>query len=132
MATLESIERTKSMVRAGRLEAGPSFMSTPNELLMEICNGCGAANAKFDFVPDTIYGMRITDTCHIHDEDYHTGSSNEDKEAADLRMKNNILSTIERERSFVRRMIKPLMRLRAKLYFKAVSDYGGTAFWDGK
>ena len=119
------------LVAVGALYAPASFMCTPFEQLEKICNGCGAANAKFDFVPDRIYGTRISEACHIHDFMYWGGASIEDKEEADRVFLNNLFRLIERDKH---KWYKPtfLQRIRAKSYYKAVKYYGGSAFWAGK
>lgn len=124
-----SLARTKDLVRTGVLDAHPDFVETPIEDLLWICNGCGAANAKFDFVPDTIWGMRISPACHIHDFDYNIGKVIEDKFSADRRMLNNLLRLIERGSS---RILRRFRRRRALTYYNAVTDFGGPAFWSGK
>lgn len=93
-----------------------------------VCNGCGAANAKFDFVPDTIYGLSINDACNIHDWMYHVGRTIEDKQEADRVFLNNMLRIIEHKGGW----LKILRRMRAIKYYGAVADMGGPAFWDGK
>jgi len=93
-----------------------------------ICNGCGSADAKFDFVPDTIYGLRITAACHIHDWMYHEGKTIEDKKEADRVMLNNTLRIIENHGGF----LKYLRRRRALKYYLAVKYFGGQAYWSGK
>jgi len=126
------IAKTKDMAATGLLFAPASFLNTPNKTLRSICNGCGAANAKFDFVPDKIYGTYIGYACNIHDWMYHEGRSIEDKEEADRVMLNNILRLIDIDCK--KKWYKPkfLMRIRAKEYYLAVKHFGGPAFWAGK
>ncbi len=103
-----------------------------NALLVDrkrVCNGCGAANAKFDFVPDSIYGLKIQEACHIHDWMYHQGKTIEDKKEADRVFLNNLLRLIEAQTSFVGKLLKPLRRRRALKYYEAVVSFGGPAFW---
>ena len=97
------------------------------------CNGCGSGWSIY-LVPDTIYGMNIRDVCCPHDFDYKMGRTNADKEAADRRFKNNLYRKIELDKKWWRnnRVIKALMRRRARIYYQAVKEFGGPAFWDGK
>ena len=94
----------------------------------KVCNGCGAANAKFDFVPDTIYGLNINDACNIHDWMYSKGKTIEDKQEADRVFLNNMLRIIEAKGGF----LKVFRRMRAIKYYGAVVDMGGPAYWAGK
>jgi len=120
-----------SLAKTGTLHAPSSFKTTPISSLAEVSNGCGAAGAKFDFVPDKIYGTYIGEACHIHDWMYHEGRTSEDKEEADRAFLNNILRLIKKRATA---WYKPifLMRIRAKNYYNGVKLFGGPAFWDGK
>jgi hypothetical protein len=96
--------------------------------ITEICNGCGSAQSKFDFVPDSIYGLNINEACNIHDAMYQWGSTLADKEEADRVLLNNMLRLIEAGSSW----LKMLRRRRALEYYEAVTAFGGPAFWQGK
>lgn len=104
-----------------------SYSLATCEEKQQICNGCGAANSKFDFVPDKIYGLLITPACNIHDWMYHKGKTIEDKEQADRVFLNNMLRIIEASKYF-----KGLKRRRALKYYEAVTCLGGPAYWSGK
>jgi len=102
-------------------------------LKLDKCDGCGSGwNAKL--VPDTIFGMSITDCCCPHDYDYFIGMTIEDKQAADRRLKNNIYRKISHDTKWWRnnRFIKSLMRHRARVYYEAVKEFGAEAFWHDK
>jgi len=98
------------------------------EEIETITNGCGAAGAKFDFIPDSIYGMPISEACDYHDILYHFGETEEDKRHADLSFLANLLILINRKGGF----LKYLRRMRALAYYNAVTDLGSKAFWAGK
>lgn len=123
------LRETIELVKTGRLDADNRFLDIELNELLFICNGCGSSQAKFDFVPDTIYLMPIAPACHIHDFDYHFGASIEDKNKADRRLMNNLLRLIEMKSNVV---MKRLRRRRALTYYNAVCDFGGPAFWNGK
>lgn len=95
----------------------------------KVCNGCGSAKAKFDFVPDTIYGLKIKGACDRHDWMYHVGTKLEDKDEADRVFLNNMLRLIETRTN---RFMKLLRRRRALKYYEAVVVFGGPAYWKGK
>lgn len=93
------------------------------------CNGCGSGwNAKL--VPDTIYGMSITDVCCIHDYGYEIGKTIEDKEREDRSFLNNLLRKIDINPKWY--YPKRLARVRAYEYYLVVKHFGGVAFWEGK
>lgn len=48
-----------------------SYLEMPRSEVDKIANGCGAASARFDLVPDTMWGLDISASCAIHDIDYH-------------------------------------------------------------
>jgi hypothetical protein len=125
------VEVAQSLARIGVLYAPASFLTATTDALNGICNGCGAAGAKFDFIPDRIYGTDISAACHIHDYMYHVGRSIEDKEEADRVFLNNMLRLIERDSH---KWYKPTMlqRRRALKYYEAVVAFGGSAIWSGK
>lgn len=123
---------TQNLARIGVLSAPASFLAAPLSELERVCNGCGAENAKFDFVPDKIYGTYVGHACHIHDWGYEFGHTVEDKDEEDRRMRNNLLRIVDRECK--KKWYKPkfLMRRRVAKYYWAVQMFGGPAFWAGK
>ena len=123
--------KTLELAQAGVLYAPASFLTANYDQLLDVCNGCGAANAKFDFVPDRIYGTYIGHACNIHDWMYDNGRTIEDKEEADRVFLNNTYRLIERDKH---KWYKPtwLQRIRAREYYQAVKMFGGSAYWAGK
>ena len=111
-----------------KLYAPPEYYSASPRLIAQICNGCGSALAKFDFVPDTIYGLDISSACKIHDFMYYFGETIKDKEEADRVFRNNMIRLINEKGGWLKR----LRRWRAGTYYVAVDKFGGPAFFDGK
>jgi len=128
---MTKLNKSLELAQTGVLYAPASFLNASVKELKLVCNGCGAANAKFDFVPDRIYGTYIGHACTIHDWMYNEGRSIEDKKEADRVFLNNMYRLIERDKH---KWFKPtwLQRIRAKGYYKAVEYFGGSAFWMGK
>jgi len=127
---LENIIKTIELVKDGKLEAHPSFLKAELDLLLKVTNGCGAAGAKFDFVPDKIWGLLIIFACIIHDWDYYRGKNKKHKRAADIRfLINMILITLDHGGSWWK---KTLRVERACHYFLAVTLKGDKAFFAGK
>ena len=112
------------------LSCPQSYLEADQDLLDVVCNGCGSAQAKFDFVPDTIYGLSISPACHIHDWMYYEGKTIDDKEEADRVFLNNMLRIINNQSA--NKLICFLRRRRAVVYYEMVCNLGGPAFWHGK
>ena len=123
-------QEAQELAGAGVLSAPASFLNATEIQLENTCNGCGAANAKFDFVPDSIWLLYIGHACHIHDWMYNEGRSIEDKQEADRTFLNNICRIIEKDTSWWRSKNK--MRKIGYGYWWAVDKFGGSAFWAGK
>ncbi len=115
-----------------KLFAPESYKNASDGEIELICNGCGSAQAKFDFVPDSVYGLKITPACNVHDWMYHVGLTHLDKEEADRVFLNNMLRLIEGQTSFMSKVLKPLRRRRALKYYEAVVAFGGPAYWHYK
>lgn len=109
-----------------KLHASPDFMAAPAEVLFTICNGCGAAGAKIDLVPDSIYGLDVSPACYVHDWDYHHGKTKADKARADQRLLLNLLIIIEEHSQ--NSITRSLRSMRAVKYYCAVRDFGDKAF----
>lgn len=118
----------ESIVEGPELYAPEQYWQLARARRAEICNGCGSAQAKFDFVPDTIYGLNINPACNIHDYMYFMGATVDDKAEADRVFLNNILRLINHRGGWLRY----LRRRRALKYYTAVVEMGGPAYWDGK
>jgi len=112
------------------LYAPKEYWSLSLEVKREISNGCGAGSALFDFVPDDILGLDISECCNIHDYMYHVGETNEDKLEADRVFLNNTIRVIDKNTSW--KWLRKRRKNIAYMYYKAVSKFGGPAFWDGK
>lgn len=129
---LERVRSAHADAVAGRLAASPSFITATPEQIAARVNGCGDSGAKFDFVPETIYGLRVSPACYVHDWDYIEGRTEWDKREADARFLRNMLYLIEAERGFVAAVLRLFRRRRALFYYEAVVEFGHTAFWRGK
>ena len=112
------------------LFAPQDFLDASYEEIRAVCNGCGAADAKFDFVPDTIYLLKIKPCCDIHDWMYHKGKTLQDRWEADATFFQNLVRLITSNTRF--RWLRVLRIYRAAGYFVAVREMGEPAFWSGK
>ena len=91
------------------------------------CNGCGSKSLGW-LVPDSIWGLNITDVCNIHDYMYSRGTTLQDKEYADRVFLNNLVRKIDDNNKWFRF----LRRRRALKMYWVVKTFGEAAFWDNK
>ena len=126
---MTKLNKSLELAQAGILYAPASFLTSSVKELELVCNGCGAANSKFDFIPDSIYGLKITAACNIHDWMYHEGRTIEDKDEADRTFLNNLLRLFSTTGN---RFLKWLRRRRAYKYYEAVAAFGWPAYWSDK
>ena len=105
-----------------------SYLNASEAVRQAVVNGCGTGGWKACLIPDTLWGMSISEACNIHDWMYYAGSSIKDKEEADRVFLNNMLRLID-DSCWV---MKRLRRNRAYAYYLAVKMFGGPAFWEGK
>ena len=87
---------------------------------------CGAEDALFDFVPDTIFGLSIRRACCIHDDRYERGGVEQDRTFADREFLENMLTIIGNYKKWY--YPHWFARHRAMTYFDAVRRYGGKSF----
>lgn len=131
MNNMQALERTIELCLNGQLECDPRFLNTELSVLATICNGCGAANAKVDFVPDTCYGLYVGYACFIHDFDYNVGTTEADRRFADERFRNNLLKLIAPTGPGSAAMWA-IRRVRVNTTYQAVRIGGESPFWSGK
>jgi len=130
MSRESRLTKTQDMARAGLLEAPEAFKQANLYELKLVCNGCGAADAKIDAVPDKIYGTYVGYACFIHDWRYNEGETEEDKKVADKEFRDNLFRIIKLEDKWYKPTF--LMRRRALKYYWAVKYLGDKPYWKGK
>jgi hypothetical protein len=114
------------------LYAPASYLDADPALLANVCNGCGSARAKFDFVPDTLWGLNINAACQIHDWMYHCGETAGDKLEADVVLLANMMRLIEGAGGIAGFVLVHLRRWRAFHYYALVRAFGDPSFFEGK
>lgn len=93
----------------------------------KICNGAGAAGRWISsFIPNTLYGLNCIEAFNIHDYDYHVGHRRSDKDTADKRMFDNLITLIDLAGGF----LQFFRRRRAMAYYEAVHLGGDEAFFN--
>lgn len=112
------------------LFAPDSYITATAAVRLAVVNGCGPGGWKIDLVPETIWGLDVSEACNVHDWMYQAGSTIADKEEADRVFLNNLLRLIEAAGGCW--ILKRLRRNRAWIYYLAVHKFGGPAFWAGK
>lgn len=113
-----------------KLYAPITYWETKKQLpdvLKETCNGCGAK--KGIDVPDTFWGLSVTEACNIHDWMYKIGVTRADKLFADAMFRMNISLIIDSNSNIVTAMLR---HSRASKYYTAVTLWGDTAYWVDK
>ena len=117
------------IMRQAQLFAPPEYWRLSED--ERIWFRCGPGRGVLEWlVPDHILGVCITPACAVHDFCYSQGCTDKDKCDADVIFLNNMIRIIEAHNGigFLQRM-----RLRrARIYYEAVSHFGGPAFWSGK
>lgn len=113
-----------------QLFAPESYTGARRAIRAAAVNGCGTAGWKGDLVPETIYGLKITSACNIHDWMYGVGETLADKNEADRVFLNNLLRLIDGGLKWG--WLRALRRRRALKYYNAVKWLGGAAFWADK
>ena len=117
-----------------------SLIEADEDEINAVVNGCGAAGAKFDFVPDYLRVFRlfsvkflnkipylrvyVGEACGVHDWMYHTGKDWLDKLIADLGFLVNITIIINR----IKGKMKAWQRIRFR---KLATEYYGMVWWRG-
>jgi len=106
------------------VSAPQSFWNATGEKRARNCNGCGTEGWKGSLVPETVWGLRISLACDVHDWMYADGETLGDKEVADIIFLCNLLSIIRRaaDKSFGGWCLKILRERRAMTYYQAVAD----------
>lgn len=87
---------------------------------------CGAEDALFDFIPDTIYGISIEKSCCIHDHRFEVGGNQKDFESANREFLMNMLTEIEEGAKWYTPTF--LARSRAMKYYEGVVRCGDSSF----
>jgi len=99
------------------------YKATP-EQLSKVCNGCGAKNGIK--VPNTMWGLDISEACNRHDWMYSEGRSLADFYFANAVFIMNLAIIITTQGS---KWLAPFRLARATKYFMAVQELGQDAFW---
>lgn len=104
---------------------GPaSYWNASSEKKARNCNGCGTAGWKGVLIPDSVYGLCVSEACNLHDWMYAIGTSREDKLKADNIFQDNLLALVRRDanRSWIGWLLKIPRSYRCFGYYMAVAE----------
>ena len=107
-----------------KLYAPNSYYEASDEEKLEVCNGCGAKDGVK--VPDTMWGLNISEACNIHDWMFEEGITLADFYFANAVFIMNLSIIIVCGGS---KWLAPLRLMRATKYFVAVQRLGEDAYW---
>lgn len=110
------------------LECSDSYARAHPEVVQVVTNGCGPMGWKVKIIPDTVYGLNISNACRIHDWDYAEGSTEEEKALADARFLRNANKIVDS--GFI--LLRPMRRARVLTYYAAVHTCGESSYWFSK
>jgi hypothetical protein len=92
---------------------------------------CGPGRGVLEWlVPENIVGCSVSAACSVHDFMYAHGITATDKCEADAVFLNNMIRLIEAAGGPW--LLRRLRLRRARIYYEAVSHFGGPAFWNQK
>lgn len=110
-----------------RLSAPAGYWTLKPAEKAVICNGCGAKSALIDFVPDTIWGLSISEACDIHDYSWFVCKPTvEEFRHWNRVFLDNMLQIIEKDSA--NWFMRWLRQLRAFKYYQAVDTVGWKIF----
>jgi hypothetical protein len=108
------------------MKAPESYKNANTEIKAQICNGCGPSGWKAGIIPDTVWGLCISEACNIHDWMYFVGRTEADRLQADVLFLENLNALIEEKTKWG--IMKFLRKMRAKTYYTAVRKFGQKHF----
>lgn len=105
------------------MRAPLSYLDASEEARAQICNGLGPAGVGGWLIPDTVYGMSMTEPSNIHDWCYEYGAREGLTQLeADKLFRTNMLAMINELPGWG--WVKWLRRRRAQEYYAAVRLMG--------
>jgi len=114
------------------LSAPKTYWMASEKMKFANCNGCGTSGWRGLLVPDTCWGLPLTEACNIHDWCYSEGKEPQDKTTADTKFFLNLLALVDNAAatSLTGRLLGPLRRWRCWHYYEAVRYAGDKPFLD--
>lgn len=104
-----------------RLFALRTYFAASERERDKVCNGCGSRGIT-EAVPDTLWGLKVTEVCNIHDWSYEYANSRMDRFIADILFLVNLVLWIKERGSG---WLNYARFYRAMTYFVAVRALGG-------
>lgn len=118
------------MGEVGILFAPVEYWNATIEDLKDNCNGCGTGGWKGKLVPETVWGLRISEACNIHDWMYARGLTWRDKVIADRYFRRNMKLIVKAKTE--NRLLRRFRLWRVEKYYLAVKHAGFSAYEEDK
>ena len=123
----------KEEYRQAGLEMSPAMASMSDKQIKTLWNGIGASGHWYNWLIPVTCGLLDVSLCSAdHDISYEKGITEEDKAAADLRFKNNMVTWIRLYTDSESRWLLKWRLQRARENYWFVKTMGGAAFWNNK
>ena len=94
--------------------------------------GCGPGGFGDKLVPDTMYGLNVSEACRIHDWYYrfYPDSTPSARKMADYAFRNNLIRIVEAKTK--NRVLRWVRKRRCQAYYAMVRALGGPAFYSDR
>ena len=89
-------------------------------------NGCGPKGIWGKFIPDGLLGVSINEACNVHDDQYSSGRTKEDRRLADQGFLDNMLHEVGSRQGI--KVLKLARKALAYTYYFSVRVFGGFFF----
>ena len=126
------IEMDEDKIIMGKLSgynlAAPISFWENQSLHYDLVGGCGPGGVGDYFVPDTIWFLKITAACMIHDWCFLVWNTKEGFKLANDLFKNNIMRINDQTDAYT--WVKNLRRERGWKYYMAVHKFGESSYYD--
>ena len=98
-----------------------------------LLNGCGPKIRWVNWlVPDAVFGLHVEEDCDHHDFNYLLGHTEADRAKADWQFFEEIRKrALAKTESWWRRWLRPVYRMAAWTYYRAVRAFGVSFFYYG-
>lgn len=100
-------------MKTNTLNAPSEYFELSKEEKENITNKCGPSGALSEFIPNSLMGVDISESCNIHDYMYHNSKSSNDLKKADLIFYKNMNKQIGHRDTF----LTTLRQLLVMLYY---------------
>lgn len=111
------------MEKQNNLSAPPLYWQKSNSNDLPYINSCGGTGINSLIIPDSLFGLDISDACNIHDYMYEQGIN---RKRADKLFLENMLLLINKDSNS--KILKSLRKAKAYIYYLGVMLFGNFFF----